>query len=125
MRRLLVAFRRNAPALAVVSQLVPGLRLVAPGVAGALGTPASTYFPFAAVGVAIWNLFFIGAGFIAAQRNPQADAASIALVVVGLFLGVEVIVGALWWGSRRYRRGRRSAKPAPAAINHYAVRTIE
>jgi membrane protein DedA with SNARE-associated domain len=45
MRRLLIAFRRNAPALALVSQLVPGLRLVTPGVAGALGTPASTYFP--------------------------------------------------------------------------------
>lgn len=116
MRRLLIAFRRNAPVLALVSQLVPGLRLVAPGVAGALGTPASTYFPSAAVGVAIWNLFFIGAGFIAAQRNPQADAASIALAVVGIFLGIEAIIGALWWARRRYRRTDPHARPVPAAV---------
>lgn len=124
MRRLVIAFRRNAPALALISQLVPGLRLVAPGVAGALGTHASTYFPPAAVGVAIWNLFFIGAGFIAAQRSPQADAASIALAVVGVFLGIEAIVGALWWGIHRYHQARRPARLALVAIR-YVAKVIE
>ena len=100
MRRLLVAFRRNAPTLSLVSQLIPGVRLVAPTMAGAAGIPALTYFPFASIGIAIWNLFFVAAGYLAAQQNEHADAASIALVVVGVFLGVEAIIGALWWAWR-------------------------
>jgi membrane protein DedA with SNARE-associated domain len=104
MRRLLVALRRNAPPLSLLSQLVPGLRLVSPGMAGAAGIPALTYLPFAAIGIAIWNLFFISAGYFATLRNPQADAASIALAVVGIFISIEATVGALWWALRRYRR---------------------
>ena len=118
MRQLLVAFRRNAPRLSLVSQVIPGLRLVAPGMAGAVGIPASTYFPFAAIGIAIWNLFFIGAGYFAARRNPQADAASIALVVVGIFLGIEATAGALWWAWRRYRRAYGPVNFSPAAISN-------
>jgi len=116
MRRMLIAFRRDAPPLSVLSQLVPGLRLVAPGVAGAVGVPALTYFPFSAIGIAVWNLFFIAAGYFAAQRNPQTEAASIALVVIGLFLGIEVIVGALWWLRRRYQRAHGPASFRAKAI---------
>jgi len=115
-RRLLVAFRRDAPLLSLVSQLVPGLRFVAPGMAGAVGIPALTYFPFASIGIAIWNLFFIAAGYFAAQRNPRADATSIALVVIGIFLGIEVTVGALWWAWRRYRRAYGPVSVPPAVI---------
>ena len=124
LRRLLVAFRRNAPLLSLVSQLVPGVRLVAPGMAGALGIPAVTYFPFASIGIAIWNLFFVAAGYFAARRNPQADPASIALVVIGIFLGIEATVGALWWAWRRYRRAYGPVSVPPAAINNSGARAI-
>jgi membrane protein DedA with SNARE-associated domain len=124
MRGLLVAFRRNAPALSLVSQLIPGVRLVAPGMAGAVGIPASTYFPFASIGLATWNLFFVAAGYFAAQRNPQANAASIALVVIGLFLGTEAIVGMLWWAWRRYRSAQGSVIFTTAAINDSVAKVI-
>ena len=124
MRRLLVGFRRNAPLLSLVSQLVPGLRFVAPGMAGAVGIPALTYFPFASIGIAIWSLFFIVAGYFAAQRNPQADAASVALVVLGIFLGIEATVGALWWAWRRYRRAYGPVRFPPAAINNSGAKAI-
>jgi membrane protein DedA with SNARE-associated domain len=124
MRRLLIAFRRNAPRLSLISQVIPGLRLVAPGMAGAVGIPAATYFPFAAIGIAIWNLFFIGAGYLAAWRSPQADAASIALVVIGLFLGIEAAVGALWWAWRRYRRAYGPISFSAAAIGNSCAKAI-
>lgn len=115
MRHLLLAFRRNASKLSLVSQVVPGLRLVAPGMAGAMRIPPLTYFSFSAIGIAIWNLFFIGAGYYAALRNPQADAASIAVVVVSLFLTAEFVIAILWWARRRYRRmhaPKRSPSPS-------------
>lgn len=124
MRQLMVGFRRNAPVLSLVSQLVPGLRLVAPGLAGAGGIPALTYFPFALIGVAIWNLSFIAAGYGAAQGNPQADAASIALVVIGIFIGLEAAVAALWWTWRRYRRADGPSRLALAAIRRSAARVV-
>jgi membrane protein DedA with SNARE-associated domain len=104
MRQLAIALRRNAQSFSLVSQLVPGLRLVAPGIAGAVAVPVLTYFPFAAIGVSIWNLAFIAAGYIAASRYPQADAGSIALVVIGIFIALELGVGALWLARRRHQR---------------------
>jgi membrane protein DedA with SNARE-associated domain len=124
MRRLLVAFRRNAPLLSLISQLVPGVRLVAPGLAGAIGIPAVTYFPFAAIGIAIWNLFFIAAGYVAGRRNPHADAASIALVVIGIVLGIEAAIGALWWAWCRYRRRVGPARLPAAALGHADANAI-
>lgn len=108
MRHLLVAFRRNASGLSLISQVIPGLRLVAPGMAGAIRIPPKTYFPFAAIGIAIWNLFFVGAGYYAALRNPQAEPASIALLVVSVFLAAELAVAGVWWAQRRYRRSHIS-----------------
>jgi len=123
-RRLLVALFHNAPSLSLVSQLVPGLRLVAPGMAGTLGIRAQTYFPFASIGIAIWNLFFIGAGYFAALRNPQANAASIALVVIGIFLVIEATIGALWWAWRRYRRTPGPLNFPPAAISNSITQAV-
>lgn len=117
LRRLQVALRRNAPLLSLVSQLIPSLRIVAPGMAGAVAIPPLIYFRFAAIGIVIWNLFFISAGYFAAQRNPQADAGSITLVVIGIFLGIELSAGALWWASHRHRRARRPACFPSAAIS--------
>jgi membrane protein DedA with SNARE-associated domain len=94
------------------------VRLVAPGLAGAIGMPAVTYFTFAAIGVAIWNLFFIAAGYVAARRNPHAEAASIAVVVMGIVLGIEAAVGALWWAWCRYRRSVGTARLPAAALGH-------
>jgi membrane protein DedA with SNARE-associated domain len=124
MRRLSVALQRNAPPLSLVSQLVPGLRLVAPGMAGAVGVPALTYFSFASIGIAIWNLFFIGAGYFAAQRNPQADTTSIALVVIGIFLGIEATVGTMWWAWGRYRRAHGPISFRPAAVSNSGAQAI-
>lgn len=106
LRRGLVSFRRNAASMSLVSQLAPGLRLVAPAMAGAIGIPALTFFPFAALGMAIWNLFFVTTGHASAQQNPDVDAARIALVVIGVFLGLQAAAGAAWWAWRRRRRSR-------------------
>lgn len=124
MRQLVMGFRRNVSILSLVSQLIPGLRLVAPGLAGAVGIPALTYFAFASIGIAIWNLFFIAAGYGAAQRSPQADAASIAVIVIGLFLAIEAAVGVFWWAWRRHRRVGGPSSFSLAAINGSAAKAV-
>lgn len=114
LRRGVVAFRRNAAWMAVVSQLAPGLRLVSPAMAGAVGIPARVYFPYAAFGMAIWNLFFVATGHACALKNPDVDATAIALVVIGVFLGLQVAAGVAWWAWRR--RARPQAMPAHLAV---------
>lgn len=110
LRRGLVCFRRNAAWMSVVSQLAPGLRLVAPAMAGAIGIPALVYFPFAVSGMAIWNLSFVATGHFAAQHSPQVQTASIAAIVIGAFVAIQSLGVCAWWAWRRLRR--METKPA-------------
>ena len=88
----------------MVSQLAPGLRLVAPAMAGAIGIPALVYFPFAVSGMAIWNLSFVATGHFAAQHSPQVQTASIAAIVIGAFVAIQLLGVCAWWAWRRLRR---------------------
>jgi len=114
MRRMSVGFRRGAPWLSFLSQLVPGLRLVAPGIAGAVGIRPTIFFPFALLGISVWNLFFIGAGYLATMRNPEIESGAIALVVLIVFLGVEAAIAALWCLWQRWTK--RQGYPVPRAV---------
>ncbi|KVH63260.1 alkaline phosphatase [Burkholderia sp. MSMB1072] len=64
---LIESIRARPTRLALWSQLVPFVRLVAPALAGLLETSFTRFASGAAAGIALWNTLFITAGYLAAQ----------------------------------------------------------
>lgn len=64
---LIENIRARPTRLALWSQLVPFVRLVAPALAGLLETSFTRFASGAAAGIALWNTLFITAGYLAAQ----------------------------------------------------------
>lgn len=67
MDALIDGIRARPTRLALWSQLVPFVRLVAPALAGLLETSFARFASGAAAGIALWNTLFITAGYLAAQ----------------------------------------------------------
>ena len=67
MDALIDGIRTRPTQLALWSQLVPFVRLVAPALAGLLETSFARFASGAAAGIALWNTLFITAGYLAAQ----------------------------------------------------------
>lgn len=67
MDALIEGIRARPARLALWSQLVPFVRLVAPALAGLLETSFARFASGAAAGIALWNTLFITAGYLAAQ----------------------------------------------------------
>lgn len=108
--RLVAYFRDNQRALAFGAQLVPTVRLIAPGIAGFLRIDIARFAIASAAGIALWNGIFIGVGFLASLTTAAANASTLALqVLVVLLLGEGL--AALAWRSLR----RRRAAPIPAS----------
>jgi membrane protein DedA with SNARE-associated domain len=64
---LIDGIRARPTRLALWSQLVPFVRLVAPALAGLLETSFARFASGAAAGIVLWNTLFITAGYLAAQ----------------------------------------------------------
>ncbi|WP_412021794.1 DedA family protein [Burkholderia cepacia] len=67
MDALIAGIRARPTRLALWTQLVPFVRLVAPALAGLLETSFARFASGAAAGIALWNTLFITAGYLAAQ----------------------------------------------------------
>ncbi|WP_249744590.1 DedA family protein [Burkholderia pyrrocinia] len=67
MDALIDGIRARPTRLALWSQLVPFVRLVAPALAGLLEASFARFASGAAAGIALWNTLFITAGYLAAQ----------------------------------------------------------
>lgn len=67
MDALIDGIRARPTRLALWSQLVPFVRLVAPALAGLLETSFARFASGAAAGIALWNTLFITVGYLAAQ----------------------------------------------------------
>lgn len=93
---LLAGFRHRERAFAFGSQLIPGVRLLAPGLAGLLRLPPGPFIACAAVGIAVWNLVFIGVGHVAARITVGVSASALAVRTLVILLVVEGLVAAGW-----------------------------
>jgi membrane protein DedA with SNARE-associated domain len=102
--RLMVSFRRHEKALAFGSQLIPSVRLIAPGIAGLLRAQPRNFFVATIFGVMLWNSLLIGVGYVAALIDDSANPTGVAVkVVVGLLIG-EGVAAAAWRGIVIWRR---------------------
>jgi membrane protein DedA with SNARE-associated domain len=98
-------FRNNQAALVFGAQLVPTIRLIAPGIAGLLSVKAAAFIVASACGVALWNSVFIGVGYATSTVADTANASTVALAVLTSLLVGEGLAIAIWKRLRR-RAGR-------------------
>ncbi|WP_050577442.1 DedA family protein [Sinorhizobium arboris] len=90
-------------AVAFAAQLVPTIRLLAPGLAGLLRVKATGFVMASACGVALWNSTFIGLGFATCTVLDGANASALALSVLVLLVIAEGVAVVIW---TRRRAGR-------------------
>ena len=110
--RLIVSFRRHEKALAFGSQLIPSVRLIAPGIAGLLRAQPRDFLVATIFGVTLWNSLLIGVGYAAALMDESANPSAIAVKVVFVLLVAEGVAAAAWRGIVIWRgdRDRYSSK---------------
>jgi membrane protein DedA with SNARE-associated domain len=106
--RLIISFRRHERALTFGSQLIPSVRLIAPGIAGLLRAELRNFLVATMFGVALWNSLLIGAGYAGALINESTNASAVALKVLFVLLVVEGLAAAGWRGIVVWRRRTRN-----------------
>ena len=66
------SFRRWGGSSIVVGRFIPGVSLLAPPLAGALGMSWSRFIALSAAGAALWGLIVVGAGMLLHQELDAA-----------------------------------------------------
>jgi phospholipid N-methyltransferase/membrane protein DedA with SNARE-associated domain len=86
-------FRAREHAIALGAQLVPTVRLIAPGISGMLRVRFWRFLAATALGAALWNALFISVGYAAALAANQTNASIIAVkALAGLLLAESLLV---------------------------------
>jgi len=96
----------------VVGRFIPGVSLLAPPLAGALGMSWSKFIALSAAGAALWGLVVVGTGML---LHDQLATVIQALAVFGrqalaaVILLIATYIGWRWWRRRASRglKGRR------------------
>lgn len=103
---LALQFRTRLGLVAFGTQLVPGVRLVVPGVAGLLGASRRGFLAASTAGIAIWNGLFLAVGYIASRLIEHINASELALHALVALLLIEGLAWFLWRRSRATRASR-------------------
>jgi membrane protein DedA with SNARE-associated domain len=108
--RWIGGFRGRERTLVFGSQLIPAVRLLAPGIAALLRAEPRAFLAATTLGVALWNAFFIGVGYAAALTTGSLNASTLA-VKVGVILLIGAGIGATaWQGLGVWRRHARPTR---------------
>ena len=100
-------FGRWGATFFIIGRFVPGVSLVAPPVAGALGMRWSKFLALTALGATLWAVVIILVG-VALQPAIIASLKALAMVPAGIWLAAGLLlVGTVLW---RLRARRRAAK---------------
>lgn len=92
----------------IAAKFVPGVSVVAPPMAGAMGMSLPAFLGFATLSAALWAGLFLGIGWVFAQQIQQAldmlsalgaVAAGLLLVMAGAYLALR------WWRRRVFLQG--------------------
>jgi membrane protein DedA with SNARE-associated domain len=107
--RLIASFRRHEGAVAFGSQLVPSVRLIAPGIAGLLRVDVRSFLIATTLGVSLWNSVFLALGYTAAIIDGAANPSAIAMKIGLIFLVGEGVAMGVWRAIVVWREHVRSA----------------
>lgn len=102
-----LSFARRGAATLVIAKFVPGLSILAPPLAGALGMRTQSFLLFNLAGAVLWATTGVGAGLVVHQQIGQlvqllGRLGHVALMLAGAALGLYV----LWRLWRRWRLRR-------------------
>lgn len=89
----------------IAAKFVPGISVVAPPMAGALGMSWPAFLGFETLAAAIWAALFLGLGWIFTDQIQQViDGLSTlgTLAVAALVLVVAIYLVLRWWRRRRF-----------------------
>lgn len=103
-------FRANEQSIALGAQMVPTVRLIAPGIAGLLRTNFWRFVGATTIGAALWNGVFISVGYAAALGTDDPNASALALKALAALMIAEVLFFTGW----RLMWPRRAASLAVA-----------
>jgi membrane protein DedA with SNARE-associated domain len=97
-------FERWGPGLLIVAELVPGLRTLAPTLAGAERIRPVVFLFYSALGAAVWTVLYLSIGLVFHSQIKEVLAflersGKIALVLVAAIVALYVIIK--WWRRRR------------------------
>jgi membrane protein DedA with SNARE-associated domain len=101
-------FERWGAALLVVAEFIPGVRTLAPSLAGAEKVRPIPFLLYSALGAVLWTALYVGIGFVFRTQIDQALAfvEQSGKIAVGLAIAAVVAYFAVrWWRRRRSTKG--------------------
>jgi membrane protein DedA with SNARE-associated domain len=107
-RRWVVYLRRRQATFSFVAQLVPAVRLLAPGIAGLLRVEPKTFLLATTPGVAIWNSLFIMIGYKANATTGAPNLSSLTLTILVLLIAANAVILLAWQGFTLRQRQLRA-----------------
>jgi membrane protein DedA with SNARE-associated domain len=106
-------FERWGAGLLILAEFIPGVRTLAPSLAGAEKLSPAPFLVYSAIGAALWTTVYLGAGFLFREQIDRAlvfieksGKGAIVLVVAA----IAVYFVGKWW--RRRRSVKASSPPA-------------
>jgi membrane protein DedA with SNARE-associated domain len=95
--------RRGAPLL-IFAEFVPGIRTLAPSLAGAEKLAPTPFLIYSALGAALWTGLYLGIGLVFHEQIDQAlllveKSGKVAIVLIAAAVAVYFVVK--WWRRRR------------------------
>lgn len=105
-------FERWGAAVLIVAEFIPGIRTLAPSLAGAEKLSPTTFLLYSALGAALWTALYLGIGLVFREQTDRALAlversGKTAIVVIAAAIAVYFAVK--WWRRRRSLKGSGSA----------------
>ena len=99
-------FERWGAALLIFAEFIPGVRTLAPSLAGAEKLSPTSFLLYSAVGAALWTGLYLGIGLVFSEQIDEV----LVLVERSGKVAVVVIVVAIVYFAVRWWRRRRSLK---------------
>ena len=99
-------FERWGAALLIFAEFIPGVRTLAPSLAGAEKLSPTSFLLYSAVGAALWTGLYLGIGLVFSEQIDEV----LVLVERSGKVAVVVIVAAIVYFAVRWWRRRRSLK---------------
>ena len=99
-------FERWGAALLIFAEFIPGVRTLAPTLAGAEKLSPTSFLLYSAVGAALWTGLYLGIGLVFSE---QIDEVLVLVERSGKVAVVVIVVAIVYFAVKRWRR-RRSLK---------------
>ena len=97
-------FERWGAALLILAEFIPGVRTLAPSLAGAEKLPATPFLLYSALGAVLWTALYLSIGLVFSKQIGRVlivveQSGKVAIVVIAAVIAAYVVVK--WWRRRR------------------------